>query len=103
MSIEANIAEKLSVAAVLEQLAEESAELCQAALKYARILREENPTPVDVRTAIANLIEEKGDVEICFAVLGKKKIPLEYSHTYLDKETKKHRWLYRLEEKEAEK
>ena len=102
MSIEAKIAKELSVAAVLEQLAEESAELCQAALKYARILRMENPTPVDKRTAIANLIEEKGDVEICFAVLGKK-MPLEYAHTYLDKETKKHRWLYRLEEKEAEK
>lgn len=59
MSIETKIAEKLPVPALLEQLAEEAAELAQAALKYARILRGENPTPVNVYKAHANLIEEK--------------------------------------------
>ena len=99
MSVEAKIAEKLSVPAALEQLAEEAAELAQAELKYARILRGENPTPVNVYKAHANLVEEKGDVEACFAVL-KEMMPLEYAHTHLEKETKKERWLCRLEEKQ---
>ena len=37
--------EAIGSAAMLEQLAEESAELAQAALKAARILRDDNPTP----------------------------------------------------------
>ena len=40
-----NIVETIGSAAVLEQLAEESAELAQAALKLARKLRGVNPTP----------------------------------------------------------
>ena len=39
--------EAIGSAAMLEQLAEESAELAQAALKAARILRDDNPTPVE--------------------------------------------------------
>ena len=50
--IEAEIAKKLTKAAVLEQMSEEAAELAQAALKYARILRGENPTPVTEREAM---------------------------------------------------
>ena len=38
----------LGAAALLEQLAEESTELAHAALKQARIERDENPTPVSV-------------------------------------------------------
>lgn len=38
-------------------------------------------------------------MEICFAVL-KEKMPLEYEHTHLKKDTKKERWLHRLEEKQ---
>ena len=41
-----NIMEEIGEAAVLEQLAEECTELAKASLKLARILREENPTPV---------------------------------------------------------
>lgn len=48
--------------ATLEQLAEESAELAQAALKLARILRMENPTPVTAAQARQELIEEWTDV-----------------------------------------
>lgn len=51
--------------AMLEQLAEEAAELAQAALKLARIERGENPTPVTKREAKAHLIEEFTDVETC--------------------------------------
>ena len=45
------IAEKIGQAALLEQTAEEAAELSHAALKLARILRGENPTPVDAVNA----------------------------------------------------
>lgn len=42
--------EYIGKAAMLEQLAEEAAELAQAALKCARIERGENPTPVTMET-----------------------------------------------------
>lgn len=57
--------ECIGKAAMLEQLAEEAAELAQAALKCARIERGENPTPVTKREAKAHLIEEFTDVETC--------------------------------------
>lgn len=50
--------------ATLELLAEECSELAQAALKYARILREENPTPVTEDEALDHLTEEIADVQI---------------------------------------
>ena len=64
------ITDKLSRAAVLEQLAEECAELAKAALKLARIDRNENPTPVTETEAMDNLIEEIADVQLCIVVLG---------------------------------
>lgn len=57
--------EKIGKAAMLEQTAEEAAELAKAALKYARILRGENPTPVTEEEAVKNLIEEYTDVITC--------------------------------------
>lgn len=57
--------EKIGAAAMLEQMAEESAELAKAALKLARIIRKENPTPVKEDDAIANLYEEYTDVVQC--------------------------------------
>ena len=48
----------------LEQLAEESAELGHAALKPARILRGENPTPVGEVEARERLTEEVADVMV---------------------------------------
>lgn len=57
--------EKIGSAAMLEQLAEESTELAQAALKMARILRRENPTPADPMKVKQNLNEEFTDVCQC--------------------------------------
>lgn len=57
--------EVIGRAAMFEQLAEEAAELAQAALKCARIERGENPTPVTKREAKAHLIEEFTDVNTC--------------------------------------
>lgn len=51
--------------ALLEQLAEECSELAQAALKYSRVLRGENPTPVTEMEAYTKTIEEYTDVIQC--------------------------------------
>ena len=58
--------------AMLEQLAEECAELGKAALKMARIFRRENPTPVTKEDAEIALIEEYTDVVQCAQELGLK-------------------------------
>lgn len=54
--------ENISDAAMLEGLAEEAAELAQAALKLARVIRDENPTPVTAEEAEWHLSEEMVDV-----------------------------------------
>lgn len=56
------ISENLSIAARYEQLAEEASELSQAALKMARIERDENPTSTNYCDALSNLYEEYADV-----------------------------------------
>lgn len=67
-----NIVSQIGEGAALEQLAEEATELAQAALKLARIVRHENPTPVDYETAFYSLLEELGDVRLCTKVLEEK-------------------------------
>lgn len=64
-----DILEMIGTAALLEQLAEESAELAQAALKMARKIRNENPTLKSHADCVANLQEEIADVELCISVL----------------------------------
>lgn len=61
--------ESVPIAAIYENLAEEAAELAQAALKYARILRQENPTPVDPAIAFGKIQEEYSDVVLLTRVL----------------------------------
>ena len=58
--------------AALEQLAEEAAELAQAALKVSRITRGVNPTPVHLLDAEKDLTEELSDVILCAYVAGLK-------------------------------
>ncbi len=67
-----DIINEIGLAAVLEQLAEEGAEMSHAALKMARILRGNNPTPVDWDTAKVNLCEEITDVRLCMDLLKSK-------------------------------
>ena len=62
--------EEIGEAAMLEQLAEECTELAKAALKMARIIRKENPTPVTEKDAIANIREEYTDVVQCAGELS---------------------------------
>ena len=60
-----NMLDCIGMPAMLEQLAEEATELAKAALKLARIIRGENPTPVTKSQAIDNLVEEYTDVVQC--------------------------------------
>lgn len=59
------LTEIIGVPAVLEQLAEESSELTQAALKYARDIRGENKTHKDRTEIVKNFHEEICDIMIC--------------------------------------
>lgn len=79
----------ISEAAILEQLAEEASELAQAALKLARVLRKENPTPVSEEEARASLIEEYTDVILTSDVLNLDCDYILYAH-------KTERWVTRV-------
>lgn len=76
--------------ALYEQLSEECAELCHAALKVARILRRENPTPVSLEEAFNNMLEEVSDVQLCMKILA-----LEPKQKII--EQKMQRWVDRIE------
>ena len=56
--------------ALYEQLAEECTELGKAALKMARVLRKENPTPVTFNEASTMICEELSDCFTVCLVLG---------------------------------
>ena len=65
------VAENISELAVLMALAEEATELSKAAMKLVRakgLL--DNPTPISVEQAEADLIEEYNDLLNCIDVLG---------------------------------
>lgn len=89
----------IGYAAALEQLAEECAELGKAALKMARILRQENPTPVTLEDALKNFVEEAGDVVTCLELFEKTYL------IHIDDEMRKEkikRWISRIREKRIE-
>lgn len=90
----------LSTPAVMEQLAEECTELGKAALKAARIMRGENPTPMLLEDALENLVEESADVHVCLVVLGQQG----YWYPAEGTEARKmQRWEERLHELESTK
>ncbi len=64
------IVEYLGEPEVLAQLAEEAAELAQAALKLRRAITGDNPTPKTEAECRAALLEEVADVELCLGELG---------------------------------
>ena len=96
--MEEKIFAKLGRAAVLEQLAEEAAEVAQAALKMARIIRGENPTPKTACEAAEALEEEMADVIVCMRVLETGSIVIDVENVEKIAEVKMKRWLERLEE-----
>lgn len=87
------VAERIGAAALLELLAEEAAELGQAALKYARVIRGENPTPVTPQEAHAALREEMSDVLLVGRVLRAQGVDFESA---VVGEEKLKRWCVRL-------
>lgn len=95
--MEEKIYTKLGRAAVLEQLAEEAAEVAQAALKMARIIRGENPTPKTACEAAEALEEEMADVIVCMRVLATGSIVIDVENVEKIAEIKMKRWLDRLE------
>lgn len=84
----------LTQAELLCQLAEEAAELAQAALKERRALTNDNPTPVSYADARSNLIEEIADVFVCLSELLEIR---DWEEVANIREQKENRWLRRLE------
>lgn len=82
----------ISKADLYEQLAEEAAELAQAANKMARVLRGTNPTPKTEEEARNNLIEEYTDVVNVGTNI------LDIHPDWLIGDYKLYRWKKRLEE-----
>lgn len=70
MTLIEKIRDEVGEAELLAQLAEEAAELSQAALKLRRKMDGRNPTPKMERELRANLDEELADVAVCVSVLG---------------------------------
>lgn len=87
------VIEAIGLPAVLEQCAEELAELTQATLKMARKLRDENPTPVTHAQAAEHLHEELGDVRLCLNVLD---AAMGGDNTTAVEAEKLRRWLERI-------
>lgn len=79
---------------LLAQLAEECAELSQAALKLRRALTGINSTPVTAEDARKNLVEETADV---YNVLGLLLDAVDNAEIYSIIRRKRKRWLKRLE------
>ena len=82
---------------LLCQLAEEAAELAQAALKERRTLSDENPTPKTYQNAHIDLLEEVADVYVSLGELLSLMDWETIAHTRAEKEK---RWIERLKEVE---
>lgn len=87
----------LTQAELLCQLAEEAAELAQAALKERRTFDDDNPTPVSYTDAHANLLEEVADV---YVSLGELLSLADWETVAHTREEKENRWMQRLEERD---
>ena len=87
---------KLDSRALLEGLAEEAAELSQAALKLIRAKSlSSNPTPISEEEAEAKVLVEIADVRNCINAFG---LPSKYGGLINEiTEVKMQRWVERLE------
>ena len=94
MNLDEKIKQHIPQDELLTQLAEESAELSQAALKLRRALTGINPTPVTVDEARKSLVEEAADV---YNVLGLLLDAADNAEIYSIIRRKKARWLKRLD------
>ena len=87
---------ELGTEELLCQLAEECAELTQAALKLRRVYTGKNPTPVTIEQATAGLLEEIADVRLCIETLFLS--DGEEATIKLTVERKTKRWATRIQE-----
>ena len=94
------IAANLGDEDILCQIAEEAAELAQAALKLRRAISQTNPTPMTVGNAVDNLFEEYSDTVGAFRVWAKKNnLDIEIYETSNENiESKFDRWAQRIKE-----
>lgn len=89
------IKERIPVCELLAGLAEEAAELAQAALKLRRCYDGTNPTPADPDRQYECLLEEIGDVELYIDQLSINRPAIsDYKAAKLE------RWKRRLKEEE---
>lgn len=86
------IKNQLPTPELLAQLAEEAAELSQAALKLRRVLDGKNPTPTTYEQALDNLQEEIADVTLILDILDLDV----FEDTYNRMTAKLARWVNRL-------
>lgn len=94
MNLNEKIKQHIPQDELLAQLAEEAAELSQAALKLRRALTGINPTPVTADEARKNMVEEVADV---YNVLGLLLDAVDNAEIHSIIRRKKARWLNRLE------
>ena len=92
-----NIKEQIGMCALLEQTAEECAELAQACLKLSRKFRGENPTPATIYDLQNSLTEEVADVTVCINELMKGGVVIDMEIAAIA-DAKTSRWEKRIEE-----
>ena len=63
------IIKQVGAPALFEGAAEEAVELAKAALKVARIMRKENPTPVTLDEAAREVVVEYSDLRVYIDIL----------------------------------
>lgn len=100
MSRDFEVIRTIGEPALLEQLAEECAELAHAALKLARLERGENPTPKAKNDCVSEIIEEIADVHLCIGVISDQ---FKCYNKLDDIEiAKRERWVQRIREARGE-
>ena len=93
------IKERIGLPALLECTAEEALEFAHACLKYARKLRNENPTPKEIKDIKDNIHEELADVSLCIDELWNAgELDSQLVEEIIDMKLK--RWHKRLDEME---
>lgn len=95
-SNELYIRKKVPLAEMLAGLAEESAELAQAALKYRRAITGTNPTPMTEQEARKHFLEESADVKLYMELIQVTGEELLHMMDYSS--SKERRWVERLRE-----
>lgn len=90
------IRQHVSKSSILLQIAEEAAEVAQAALKFNRAYLKDNPTPMSVEECEKNLIEEINDLDLVNKIFSE--VDLEKNPLNDEQKSKLARWCRRIRE-----